>query len=96
MAEGTRAVVLAAATVAMVFADKSGNSGAGNGRAGNGSGNRGSGGATTINQNAAAAEAKTAIMAAVMDVAAPGVAAAVAAKVQQQGQIVATAVIVIP
>ena len=51
-AEGTGAVVLAAVTVAMTSADVIAKRGVGNG-----GGNRGSGGATTINQNAAAAEA---------------------------------------
>ena len=65
VAEGIGAVVLAAATVAMALADNSGNGGAGNR-----SGNRGSGRATTINQNTAAVEVKTAVVAAAMDVAA--------------------------
>ena len=57
--EGTGAVVLVAATVAMTSADVIAKS-----RTGNGGGNRGSSGATAINQNTAAAEAKTVVMAA--------------------------------
>ena len=92
-AKGIGAVVLEAAAVAMVLADNSGNSGAGHGGR-----NRGSGGATTRNQNTAAVEAKTAVVAAAMDmavlavalVAAVAAAAAVAvAAVKRQGQIVA-------
>ena len=58
-AEGTRTVVLAAATVAMTLADVIAKSGAGNGGR-----NRDISGATTINQNTAAAEAKTTVVAA--------------------------------
>ena len=61
--EGIGAVVLEAATVAMASADNSGNGGAGNGGR-----NRGSSGATPSNQNVAAVEAKTVVMAAAMDV----------------------------
>jgi hypothetical protein len=56
-AEGTGAVVSAAVTVAMALADNSSN-----GRAGNGGKNRGSSGATTINQHAAVAVAKTVVV----------------------------------
>ena len=77
----------------MALADNSGNDGAGNGGR-----NRGRGGATTINHNAAVAEAKPTVVAGAMDVvaaevAAAGAAAAVAAavKIQWQGQIVAAA-----
>ena len=91
-AKGIGAVVLAVATVVMVSADNSGNDGAGNV-----SRIRGSGGATTINQNASAVEAKTAVVAAGMDVAAlvAAVAAAAVASVKRQGQIIAAAAMVI-
>ena len=85
-AKGIGAVVLEAATVAMVFADSSGNGGAGNDVR-----NRGSGSAIARNQNMAAVESKTLVVAVAMDVAASAasaVAAAVAA-VKWQGQILA-------
>ena len=94
VAEGIWAVVLAAATVVMALADNSGN-----GEVGNNGGGRGSGRATTINQNVAAVGAKMAVVAAAMDVAVSvavaAVVAAAAAKVQQHGQIVAAAAMVI-
>ena len=62
---------MALVTVAMLLADSIGNGGAGNSCA-----NRGNGKATTINQNVAAVETKTAVVAAAMELAASVVAVA--------------------